>query len=59
MLGIKGQNSKYPYVAKKHVGDFKHFAGKSIHQIPHTMKTNLLGVYHDNNKKVNSLEKAK
>jgi len=59
MLGVKGQNSKYPFVAKKHVGDFKQFAGKSIHQIPHTHKANVLGVYHDSVKKVNSLEKAK
>lgn len=59
MLGVKGQNSKYPFVAKKHVGDFKHYAGKAIHQMPHSFKANVLGVYHDPVKKVNSLEKAK
>jgi hypothetical protein len=59
MLGGKGQSSKYPFVAKKHVGDYKHFAGKAIHQTPHTLKANVLGVYHDSVKKTNSLEKAK
>ena len=59
MLGVKGQNSKYPYVAKKHAGDYKHFAGKATNQHPHTHKANVLGVYHDSVKKVNSLEKAK
>jgi len=59
MLGVKGQNSKYPFVAKKHIGDYKHFSGKGIHQVPHANKANVLGVYHDSVKKVNSLEKAK
>lgn len=59
MLGVKGQNSKYPFVAKKHVGDYKHYAGKGTHQIPHHSKANVLGVYHDSQKKVNTLEKAK
>jgi hypothetical protein len=56
---IKGQNSQYPFVAKKHVGEYKMFAGKGIHQIPHSSKSNILGVFHDPIKKKNSLEKAK
>jgi hypothetical protein len=59
MLGVKGQNSLHPYVVKKHVGDYQHFAGKALHQIPHSSKANVLGVLHDTVKKVNSLEKAK
>ena len=59
MLGRKGQNSLYPYLAKKHVGDFQHLAGKGLHQHPHHAKANILGVLHDTVKKVNSLEKAK
>jgi hypothetical protein len=56
---IKGENSKYPFVPKKHIGEYKLFAGKAIHQIPHSSKLNILGVYHDPVKKQNSLEKAK
>ena len=58
MFGVKGQNSYYPYVAKRHVGDYK-FGGKGIHQIPHNSKTNILGFLHDTKKNVNHLEKAK
>ena len=59
MFGIKGQSGSYPIVAKKHVGDYKMLGGKGIHQIPFHNKTNLLGVVHDEVKKVNSLEKSK
>jgi hypothetical protein len=59
MFGVKGQNSLYPYVAKKHVGEYKHYAGKGIHQIPHSSKGNILGFFQDTKKSTNHLEKAK